>query len=127
MKISKKQVEAVLSLPGEKRFKYFVKTIADREEVWGLYQNGWALAANEEGVEVFPLWPAQEYAEICAENEWGGYEPRSIDLNDFMEVLIPKLEADKVLPGVFYTPTSKGVIPSVDELRGAIEEELDNY
>lgn len=127
MKVSPKQMEAVLALPGIKRFEHFIKVIADWQEVWGLYQDGWALAAADDGTTVFPLWPAKEYAQVCAANEWTGYEPRSISLSDFTEVLLPKLKLDGVLPGVFFSPTSKGVTPSVDELKSALEAELQNY
>ena len=127
MKVSPKQLEAVLALPGIQRFEHFIKVIADRQEVWGLYQDGWALATADDGATVFPLWPAKEYAQVCAANEWNGYEPRSISLTDFTEVLLPKLKLDKVLPGVFFTPTRKGVTPSVDDLKSALEVELQNY
>ena len=127
MKVSPKQMEAVLALPGIKRFEHFIKVIADWQEVWGLYQDGWALAAADDGTTVFPLWPAKEYAQVCAANEWAGYEPRSISLSDLTEILLPKLKLDGVLPGVFFTPTSKGVTPSVDELKSALEAELQNY
>jgi hypothetical protein len=127
MKVNPKQMEAVLALPGIKRFEHFIKVIADWQEVWGLYQDGWALAAADDGTTVFPLWPAKEYAQVCAANEWSGYEPRSISLRDFTEVLLPKLKLDGVLPGVFFTPTSKGVTPSVDDLKSALETELQNY
>ena len=127
MKVNPKQMEAVLALPGNKRFEHFIKVIADWQEVWGLYQDGWALAAADDGTAVFPLWPAKEYAQVCAANEWSGYEPRSISLRDFTEVLLPKLTLDGVLPGVFFTPTSKGVMPSVDDLKLALEAELQSY
>lgn len=127
MKINPKQMEAVLALPGIKRFEYFIKVIADWQEVWGLYQDGWALAATDDGTAVFPLWPAKEYAQVCAENEWKGYKPRSISLSDFTVILLPKLKADGVLPGVFFTPSSKGLTPSVDELKAALDVELQNY
>jgi hypothetical protein len=100
---------------------------ADWQEVWGLYQDGWALAAADDGTTVLPLWPAKEYAQVCAANRWQGYEPRSISLSDFMDVLLPKLKSDGVLPGVLFTPSSKGVTPSVDELKSALEAELQNY
>lgn len=127
MKVSLKQIEAVLALSGVKRFEHFIKVIADWQEVWGLYNDGWALAAADDGTPVFPLWPAKEYARICADNEWAGYEPRPISLSDFTEVLLPKLKLEGVLPGVFFTPTSKGVTPSVDDLKSALDAELQNY
>lgn len=78
MQVNPKQMEAVLALPGIKRFEHFIKVIADWQEVWGLYQDGWALAAADDGTTVFPLWPAKEYAQVCAENEWWT-APRTVD------------------------------------------------
>ncbi|MDW9517279.1 DUF2750 domain-containing protein [Sinorhizobium meliloti] len=127
MKISPRQVEAVLASPGVRRFEHFIKVVADWQEVWGLYRDGWALAVSDDGITVFPLWPAKEYAQLCALNEWKGFEPRAISLTDFTDVLLPKLKVEGVLPGVFFTPTSKGVTPPVDELRAALEAELQNY
>ena len=68
MKVTPKQMEAVLALSGVKRFEHFIKVIVDWREVWGLYQDGWALAEADDGIIVFPLWPAKEYAQVCAVN-----------------------------------------------------------
>jgi Protein of unknown function (DUF2750) len=122
-----KRIEAVLALPGIKRFEHFIKVVADTQEVWGLYQDGWALAATDDGKSVFPLWPAEEYAQLCAVGEWDGQTPRAITLSEFTEELLPNLKRDGVLPCVFFTPTSKGVTPSVDELMSALQAELRNY
>lgn len=127
MKISSKQMDAVLRLSGAARFEHFVKVVADRQEAWGLYDGGWALAATDDGTPVFPLWPASEYAEICAEKEWTGHVPRSMTLVDLVDLLLPRLRADGVLPGVFSTPSSKGVTLSCDELRAALDAELAKY
>ena len=127
MAVNPKQMAAVLALPGSKRFEHFIKVVADWQEAWGLYQDGWALAATDDGATVFPLWPAKEYAQICAANEWAGHEPRAITLSDLIEVLLPKLEQDGVLPGIFFTPSSKGVTLSVSEFKAALDAELQNY
>lgn len=127
MKINQKQLESVIALSGPKRYQHFVKVVTDWEEVWGLYQNGWALAATDDGQNVFPLWPAKEYAQLCAAKEWEGYEPESFSLNDFMNELLPNLRDDGVLPGIFYTPSDNGVMPTVDQLLADLNEELENY
>ncbi|MFZ5635876.1 MAG: DUF2750 domain-containing protein [Pseudomonadota bacterium] len=127
MEISTTQLESMFSLSGPKRFEHFVKAVVDWQEAWGLYQDGWALAATDDGATVFPLWPAKEYAQICAEKEWVGYEPRPTSLDDLLEALLPKLKREGLLPGVFYTPSSHGVTPAVDELKNAITKELEKY
>lgn len=127
MKINQKQIEAVSALSGIDRYKHFVKVVADWQKAWGLYDNGWALAATDEGTPVFLFWPAEEYATLCAKEEWGSYKPRAIELEDLMNTLLPKLRKDGVLPGIFFTPSGRGVTPSVDELLGALKDELQNY
>ncbi|QDG74411.1 DUF2750 domain-containing protein [Labrenzia sp. PHM005] len=122
-----KKIEALLKLSGPERYRHFVKVIADREEAWALYRDGWALAATEDGQPVFPFWPEEEFAALCAVKDWKGYTPESIPLQDLLEQLLPNLKADNVLPGVFYTPSNKGVTPTVDGLIADIETELENY
>jgi len=127
MIISDKQIAAVLALPGNERYKHFIKRVADSELAWGLFDEGWALAATDDGARVFPLWPAEEYAKLCAVGEWGGYAPRSFSVEELLEDLLPMLQEDGVLPGIFYTPDDKGVTPAVELLRQDLAAELQNY
>lgn len=122
-----KQIEAVLALPGPERFEHFVKVVCDREEVWGLYDGGWALAATDDGTPVFPLWPAREYAALCATGDWQSYSPRAVPLDEAVSDMLPRLKADGVLPGVFFLPNGSGTTPSVDVLLAALETESKNY
>lgn len=98
-KINEKEFAAVLSLPGIERFKHFIKTVVDWEEVWCLFSDGWALMANDDGTAVFPLWPAKAYAEAFVVGEWQDYEPTPIALREFTDVLLPKLDRDGILLG----------------------------
>lgn len=127
MNINSKQIAQVMSLSGEKRYQHFIKVIADWEIVWGLYDKGWALSETDDKERVFPVWPAKEYAELCAENEWSGYEARSFSLEEFLSDFIPSLINDSVLIGVFSTPKQESVAVSGEQLINDLEVELDNY
>jgi hypothetical protein len=122
-----KQLAAVFALPAKKRFEHFVKIVADRQQAWGLYQDGWATAWTDEGDKVFPLWPQKEYAEANAIDEWAGYEPKAISLEELMGVVFPQLKAEGTLPGILPTPAKNGTTPSIDELVAALEAELQQY
>ncbi|MBW7909640.1 MAG: DUF2750 domain-containing protein [Kiritimatiellae bacterium] len=124
MKLNEKQIANVMALAAAKRYDHFVKVAADQRQVWGLYSDGWALAKTDAGEEVFPLWPASEYAERCAGREWSGYKPREIDLDTLFEVLIPKLRESRTLVGVFPTPQEKSVTPSLVQLEDDLKQEL---
>jgi Protein of unknown function (DUF2750) len=67
---------------------------------------------------------AQEYAALCAESEWRGYSPREISLADLTGALLPKLRERDTRLGIFYTPTDKGVLPSIDQFEEDLKEEL---
>lgn len=128
MKITQKQIEAVTALPGPKRYEHFIKVVADSEQVWGLYQDGWALAATDDDKQVvLPLWPANEYAKLCGQKNWKGYEPKAIDLYEFMDTMIPDLNEKGIMPCIFYLPTDKGVIPRIEQLLADLKIELTQY
>lgn len=127
MRISQKQIEAVSSLSRDRRYEHFIKRIVNTCEVWSLFRQDWALAINNENMTFFPLWPAREYAQLCAINEWSGYEPKLISLAQLTEEIIPELQFRKILPGIFFTPNDHGVTPSIESLIKAIETELEWY
>ena len=128
LRLSLKQIEAVMALPASRRYEHFIKQVADWEEVWGLYLDGWALAAaDDDETPAFPVWPAEEYATLCAAGDWEGYEPSVIELDDFLNELLPMLSKDGVLISVFYLPKGVGVNVDSERLSFDIKEELTKY
>lgn len=118
------QLADVVTLPATGRYQRFVEGVAASGEVWGLYRDGWALAKTDDGTLVFAMWPASEFADLCAEFEWDGYEPQAFPLDELLNDLLPQLEEDGVLPGVFYTPGDKGLTPTAYMLRVDLERAL---
>src|SRR4051812_6675474 len=100
---TEKEIQAVLRLDGPARFNHLVQRGVDSEAAWGLWKNGWALMENENGTQVFPLWPAREYADVHRTGDWAEYEAREIPLADLLDDLLPKLAQGGVVPGVFPT------------------------
>nr|WP_229521202.1 DUF2750 domain-containing protein [Massilia sp. IC2-477] len=114
----------VVTMPVQQRYARFVEQVAQTGEVWGLYRDGWALAKTDDGTLVFAMWPASEFADLCAEYEWDGYEPHAFPLDELMSDLLPQLEEDGVLPGIFYTPGDRGLTPTPFMLRLDLERKL---
>lgn len=127
MRIGQKQIDAITALTGPQRYDHFIKVVVDSEELWGLYQGGWALAATNQNDVVLPLWPAQEYAQLCSKNDWEGYKPKAISLDEFMEEMLPDLKEKKILPCIFYLATDKGVIPEAEKLLEDLRTEMRLY
>ena len=124
MAIDTRQLQAVVMLPGPQRYAYFVKRVAETGVVWSLYRQGWALAKKEDGTLVFPLWPDSEFAQVCADYEWTGYAPQSFALDELMTELLPQLEQDGIVTGVFYTPGARDVMPTAGLLRADLDDEF---
>ena len=124
MKLTPKKIESIQALPAPKRYSHFIKVAADQRQVWGLYSSGWAMIGTDDGRNGFPLWPAAEYAQLCAVEEWKDYSPRSIDLDTLMRILVPRLKESGDCIAIFPTPAQKGILPDIDVMESDIQNEL---
>ena len=122
-----KKIDSILKLSSEERYAYFIRKVADFEEVWGLYDNGWALMGDDEKNEVFPFWPEFEFAQLCARDKWTSYKPKSIDVYSFLEKWLTGMQRENKNIGVFYIPQGKGIIISAKKLEVDLKEELSQY
>jgi Protein of unknown function (DUF2750) len=120
-----KEFESVLSLPGPRRYEYFVKRVADRGTLWSLGSDtGWALTSDDDGNEIVPVWPHERFAQAYASQEWQEKRPRSLELAEWMDKWLPGMMRDHRLVAVFPTPEGKGVVVTPERLRDDLEEEL---
>lgn len=110
------RLEEVMALPPGRRHAWFLQRVREAGQAWGLYAEGWALALDERGEDVLPLWPTQETARRCATKMWSGFEPRSIPLSHLLEELLPGLAEEGMRVGIFFTPTGHGWALAAGEL-----------
>lgn len=113
---SPERMQAVLQLPAARRYAYFLRRVVEAGEVWGLDSDGWALAVDMEGGDVLPLWPAAEFAALCAERLWEGYTPKSLGLDELLSTVLPQLAAEGLTLGVFFTPQGQGHPVTAEQL-----------
>lgn len=121
-----KEFESVLKQPPNIRYKYFIKKVADSEEVWGLYDGGWATADDGEGNMCIPFFPRKEFAQNCAVEEWSSYQPESIDLHEFIEDWLSGMKKDKVKASIFPNNTDTAIV-KIDILLRDLNTELEKY
>lgn len=122
-----KKIENILKMSESERYDYFVRKVADFEQLWGLNNNGWALLGDDKGNRILPIWPEKEFAQLCAVDQWKSYSPEVIELNNFLEKWIPGMLNDKTMLNVFLTPNSKGTVVSPDQLDEDLQDELEQY
>ena len=126
--VSDQEFESVLSLPGAKRYSYFIKKVADWEELWSLRnQDGWVRAGDASGADVVPVWPNQRYAQACVAGEWQDCEPAVIDLEAWMQRWIPGMTKDGRQVAVFPTPEDKGIVVEPSRLGSDLSNECEEY
>ena len=77
--MNQKRIMGLLNAPKEKRYRSFISSSCDTEEVW-IAQCGTTISPFENEVTV---WPAREFVELFV-NEG---HPVVIDVHDFMEEL----------------------------------------
>lgn len=153
--VSPEKLAAVMNFTAVQRYENFVKEVTGCREVCGLCrEDRWALAPLEDGTTAFLLWPAAKYAEVFLwppigyveefgdtneyydyDGKWGdyvlnelqGFAPRFIELREFMQILLPQLKQNGILPGVFFTPFETGATPAVDDLAQAVDDYYDEW
>jgi Protein of unknown function (DUF2750) len=122
------EIQAVIALDGERRYWYCIKRVADQEQLWGLRQvDGWALASDDAGRELVPVWPHERFALLCAGATWAGYDAEPIDIAAWLDRWTSGLESDNRLVVVFPTPNNQGIAVEPARFAADLRKELLNY
>ncbi len=128
MRLSAREIEVISGIGNRDRYVYFIKRVADAESAWVLDDDGFALSCDGSNNDFIVLWPAREYAEACAIDEWSRYKPKEIELDFLLYEFLPNLSNDGLRIGVFMVPSTKDTpIVSADELLADLKNECEKY
>ncbi|WP_426086611.1 DUF2750 domain-containing protein [Janthinobacterium sp. PSPC1-1] len=116
----------VAGLPTAERHTYFVRKVADTQEVWGLYHAGWA-TAQAYGKVAIPFWPEAAFAQACASGDWMDFQPRAIALDDFLTKWLPGMAGNDQLAFVFPVPQDGASVAAPADLLAYLREESRQY
>lgn len=113
-----KKLESIANLSPRERANYFLRRVADFEELWGFSTD-----------ELFYIWPEPEFVEKFFPEIYrhGSAQPHRISLGEFMRETIPKALENDLNISVFLGPDEKSWIFSPKEMKEALEEELKQY
>lgn len=125
-KLSDREFQEALVLSAPKQFEYFVQRCVETEVVWGLSVDGadWGMTQDSNGLELFAVWPHRRFAEACRHLHWSHRTATPIRLDDFLDLVLPKLIADVVGVAVFPLPNLHCTAVDARQVRGALEAEL---
>ncbi len=114
----------IFNLSPQDRYGYFIRKVADFEEVWLIHEKGQyvTLGENEEQIAI-PVWPEKEFAKLMLMDDWKGYTVESMNVHDFVEWL-DTLEGEGYKIAGFPGIDLKGVVVTADEMKNHIIYEL---
>lgn len=121
-----KEIEAVLNLNKQKRYKYFIKKVVDNERIWGLYNGKWKLV-DDCGKSYLVLWPYKKFIELCTKTDGTKYSPKQIDIDYFVEEMLEELKDNDINICVFLTKNDSGLCLDADNLEKDLLEEMEGY
>lgn len=116
---------AAANLDANKRYRYFLREVAESVEVWTLkHEDGNFVSFDDDAASYYyVLWPCARFAEMCARDDWEDSEPVDIDVCDFIEKWIPGLKRDKIGVVIFPTLENPGLVIESSELE-KLEQDL---
>ena len=116
MSLGESDIKAILDLSPAERYRYFIDRVEEKNEVWSLFDEGWATSEDKQGNTLLPLWPDKEFAELCIAGHWSTFKAKAIPMSEVLNDMIPSLRTADILPGVFYVVGEGSVDISFDEL-----------
>ena len=127
-RLHERQIENLLKQSPGQRYEYFIRYCADFEQVWGLVvgEDNWVIFKDNNGDEIFPLWPHPDLARACCfvEHKQMGAHPQPMGLKSFIQNCIPDMVTGGVLFGIFYNDSREGLVVGGESLKAALEEEV---
>lgn len=129
MKLTGKEISALLAQSAEMRYDYSIKRIADADCLWTVISNdgSYCLIADN-GYQMFPIWPFREYAEIYLDKKTIGFDVIPMDLNKFENEMIDIICGNNLPLAVFpISDDDIGKIVVLDTFVKDLSVELENY
>lgn len=124
--LTEKEFASVVAADAQHRFEYFVHRVCETKKVWTLYSEGWA-SFEEDGKQMIPFWPHEQYAARFRSGEWAAYEPKSIELHEFLDRWIAGMKKEGVGPAIFPVESGSAILVGLDDLDANLRHELAEY
>jgi len=121
-------VEKIFKKPGEKRYEYFIKKVAESEVVFGLGdEEGWAMLGDDENADILPFFPDPEIAETFRKAaDFEEYDVMELDVNELLEWL-DEMETEGMLVAVCPNTEFNGAVVEPSLLKEDLLKELEKY
>jgi hypothetical protein len=128
MMMNNKKLENVLKLEPKKRYEYFIRKIADFEELWTIVdENGNYAIATVDNKTLMSFWPEEEFIVSNLNDEWSNCKALNLSLDDLADEVLPYIAKNNHLINVFPINGRAGFIVDLEEFSRDFTEELKKY
>lgn len=126
--MNNREFEEVSKLEPFNRYQYFIKKIADYEELWTIIDiKGEYALCDIDAYTLISLWPNKEFIESNLIEAWSMCKPLKLSLDSLYSHLYPIITKESFLFNIFPVNGKAGFIVSLEELDNDLSEELENY
>lgn len=109
------------------RYGYFIKKVADFQQVWLIQDNGQYVTLGDNTEELsIPVWPEKEYAELLLTDDWKDFTVESMEVHEFMDWL-DQLQLENIKVAGFPLTNLNAVVVNADEMKNHLLYELQQY
>ncbi len=128
MNPSVKEIEAVSKLTPLKRYKYFIKKIADSEAVWTIVDSNNDFSLSKiESYTLISLWPTEAYIIPNLADGWKTHQPIQLSLEELEKQIFPIAQKQDYLFNIFSVNGKSGFIVSLEELIRDLNYEIETW
>lgn len=122
--LPKSEQQRLLSLSNHQRYQSFIDLVCEHKAIWSLANNDGWVTLSSEGDNCLPIWPHPDLAAQWATNDWADCQPKSIDLNVWLERWTKGLNQDETLLVVFPNLKEEALLVEPNELDEDLRDAL---
>ncbi|WP_312901539.1 DUF2750 domain-containing protein [Chryseobacterium taichungense] len=124
--MNNKEKENILKLEPYKRYQYFIKKIADFEELWTIVdEDGNYALSDVDNHTLISLWTSEEFVKSNLEQGWEKCKPIKLTLDELREELFELIVDEGYLINIFPINGRSGFVVNLNEFIRDLDEELD--
>jgi len=120
------EIENVSKLSPKSRYDYFIRKIADFEELWTIIDaNSDFTLAEIENSTVISFWTHEAFIESNLTPDWADCIPFKMDIDTLQDIVIPLIRQNNYLINVFPVDSRIGYIVALNDFVNDLNEELE--
>jgi len=121
MSLNIKEVENVSKLKPFKRYQYFLRKVADFEELWTIVdENNEISLSHIDNSKLISFWSAKDFIKSNLSGNWKKHKPEKIGLDKLGKKIIPLIIENNYLINVFPVNGKSGFVVNIEEFAGQL-------